>query len=1091
MKNLLFKFAAHGQPIRYLQSVLIAILILSTQNVGICQETSMLNQSECTNSDHLHPGTHHKKDNTDYVDVVFNNVNKDYFEDDDHQLWKYYLNKEHPKVAEIEKYFNQASEEFSVPVELLKVIGQIENNWTQIGPSIDRGWGIMHLVDNDYSNTLEEAATLLAVSKEVLKDDAKQNIRGGAALLSKYYSATDEDENEWLRWFDAAKEFSALLNDELKTMQANRYFSTLKNGISSKTVWDELVTINAKPLLQIPQMNNQKSVESTDYPQAMADFTTCNYSSGRNHSIDAWVNHWIGLGTYYSAISTFQNCSENVSAHFVIKNDGEISQVVRVANTAWHCGSDTSPYNNGRSIGIEHEATAANPGLWNSEAMLQASADMACYFTDLYNIPTTRSLPGIRQHNEMPGEAGTTECAGNLPWDNWMGKLNACSGGNAPTPPNLITPLNTATNITTPINFDWSTVSGADAYRICVSTSPSGFNSNATPMFPNSLVNQPGNGGFTSYNWSGAQPNTTYYWAVRVNHPTNGIATSQVYSFTTQATCTTDSSEPNNSVGQADYVGAGTSYTLNNMCLTAGDNDYFRFYANGQNYYVRVRGYNTTTTGQYRLRYTRSGNTLTIETQSYNGSSTDTYLHLYDANGTTQLTSDDDSGSGYFSKIIYTIPSSGCTTDSSEPNNSTAQADYVGSGTSHTLNNMCLTAGDNDYFRFYANGQHYYVRVRGYVTTTTGQYRLRYTRSGNTLTIETQSYNGSSTDTYLHLYDANGTTQLASDDDSGSGHFSKIIYTIPVPSITVTNPNSSTTWIKGQTYTIQWNDNVPDNVVIRLYRSSSYVASITGSTASDGSYTYAVPTNLTGATNYRVRIYSTASSSISDYSDYFTIEDGSSSCETPDGLYAYGTNSTTTNLTWNNVIGASSYYLYYWNGSWIYMGNTTGSNVVISGMSPGNTYCFAVAANCSGTVTYLSYHVCITTAGGTLRTDGSESVELDLDNIQYSEDSEQFENIRISEEGIGVETISNVEATVIPNPVRVNQTSQIAFESKTTGTATINIVDMTGRTIYQNNIEVINGENQIDLEPFDMPGVYFVSIGIKSDIKTAKLVVLK
>jgi len=68
----------------------------------------------------------------------------------------------------------------------LKVIGKIENNWTQVVPSIDRGWGIMHLVENDYCNTLLEASDLIGISKQILKDDQFQNIRGAAALLAKY-----------------------------------------------------------------------------------------------------------------------------------------------------------------------------------------------------------------------------------------------------------------------------------------------------------------------------------------------------------------------------------------------------------------------------------------------------------------------------------------------------------------------------------------------------------------------------------------------------------------------------------------------------------------------------------------------------------------------------------------------------------------------------------------------------------------------------------------------------------------------------------------------------------------------------------------
>ncbi|MCI5191355.1 MAG: hypothetical protein D3905_16555 [Candidatus Electrothrix sp. AS4_5] len=60
-------------------------------------------------------------------------------------LWVEFLSRPHPSVATIKRYFMEASEEFGVPVELLEAIGQVESNWTQYGPTIDQGWGIMHL----------------------------------------------------------------------------------------------------------------------------------------------------------------------------------------------------------------------------------------------------------------------------------------------------------------------------------------------------------------------------------------------------------------------------------------------------------------------------------------------------------------------------------------------------------------------------------------------------------------------------------------------------------------------------------------------------------------------------------------------------------------------------------------------------------------------------------------------------------------------------------------------------------------------------------------------------------------------------------
>lgn len=360
-----------------------------------------------------------------------------------HTTWAYYLDRPHPSVEVLKVYFNNAAQEFGVPVELLQAIGYVENNWTQIGPSIDKGWGIMHLVQNNYCNTLNEAASLLHLPEQTLRDDAQQNIRGAAALLKKY-KGTEPDfaKNQLQNWYVAAKVFSGLLSYELRTLQANRYFSVIKDGARSTTLWGEQIILPKVPVLQLSFLEETSessgSSRSADYGPAISSFTSCNYSNTRNHAIDTYVNHWIGTGTAAGAVSWFQNCNAQVSAHFVINNSGSIYQIVPVASTAWHCGASGYPYNNGRSIGVEHEATVANPGLWNSTAMLQASGEMSCYFCDLYNIPTNQNItsPGICGHNSMPGT--NTSCPGTIPWSTWFSYFNTgnCSAPAAQQPAN-------------------------------------------------------------------------------------------------------------------------------------------------------------------------------------------------------------------------------------------------------------------------------------------------------------------------------------------------------------------------------------------------------------------------------------------------------------------------------------------------------------------------------------------------------------------------------------------------------------------------------------------------------------------------------
>ncbi len=95
-----------------------------------------------------------------------------------------------------------------------------------------------------------------------------------------------------------------------------------------------------------------------------------------------------------------------------------------------------------------------------------------------------------------------------------------------PSSPTLINPSNSQSNVSIPVSFDWNSVSGSSPeYRIQVATSQYGFN---TGNICNSgLVVNKNVGNVTAFNWSSSsvdnnsvcsvpQPNTTYYWRVKV-----------------------------------------------------------------------------------------------------------------------------------------------------------------------------------------------------------------------------------------------------------------------------------------------------------------------------------------------------------------------------------------------------------------------------------------------------------------------------------------------------------------------------------------------------------------------------------------------
>lgn len=141
-------------------------------------------------------------------------------------------------------------------------------------------------------------------------------------------------------------------------------------------------------------------------------------------------------GTYSGSISWFKNPASNVSAHYCIRsNDGEITQMVREKDIAYHAGIWS--YNT-QSIGIEHEATSTSTS-WYTDTMYRSSANLTRYATSKYSIPRTRTW--IIGHKET-GRA--TSCPGPYwDWTKYMILVQNDAAFVSTTVPNYIAPGST------------------------------------------------------------------------------------------------------------------------------------------------------------------------------------------------------------------------------------------------------------------------------------------------------------------------------------------------------------------------------------------------------------------------------------------------------------------------------------------------------------------------------------------------------------------------------------------------------------------------------------------------------------------------
>ncbi|MCK6529881.1 N-acetylmuramoyl-L-alanine amidase [Myxococcota bacterium] len=167
------------------------------------------------------------------------------------------------------------------------------------------------------------------------------------------------------------------------------------------------------------------SAFSTDYgPAAWVPASSCNYSNySRSGSDVRYVIIHTVQGSYSGCISWFQNCSAEVSAHYVVAGDGRITQMVLEEDVAWHAGNWTY---NLQSVGIEHEGYVSDPSDYTDE-LYCASALLTRDIADDHGIPLDRSH--IIGHVEVPG-ATHTDPGVYWDWDRYMDMvIHGCDGG--------------------------------------------------------------------------------------------------------------------------------------------------------------------------------------------------------------------------------------------------------------------------------------------------------------------------------------------------------------------------------------------------------------------------------------------------------------------------------------------------------------------------------------------------------------------------------------------------------------------------------------------------------------------------------------
>lgn len=285
-----------------------------------------------------------------------------------------------------ESFYVSAAREFNVPVWVLKSIAWTETRGRHEIPTDDHehgpaAYGVMGLRnDITLGHSLTQAAALLKLDPKVLRQSPKQNIRGAAALLSRFRNLSFRPEFESTdaavrakAWIGPMLELSGISDSEGIHDQESALIKLLNDGVAGNEFNGHF------DLPRVAELNAEGT--KPDYPLATLDLSP-NFTP-RALDLRFVVIHTT-QGSFAGAVSHLKNPAANVSAHYVIRSsDGYIKQLVTHQDKAWHARCWNSA-----AIGIEHEGFIDNPA-WYTEAMYEASARLVAFITSRYGIPVS------------------------------------------------------------------------------------------------------------------------------------------------------------------------------------------------------------------------------------------------------------------------------------------------------------------------------------------------------------------------------------------------------------------------------------------------------------------------------------------------------------------------------------------------------------------------------------------------------------------------------------------------------------------------------------------------------------------------------
>ncbi|UAA39420.1 N-acetylmuramoyl-L-alanine amidase [Paraneptunicella aestuarii] len=402
--------------------------------------------------------------------------------------------------AQFQKLFAKAYTTYSnIPEGMLESLAFVATRWEHRMPDgeenhlgMPQTYGLFGLYDseaNGFTNTLGMIANAYGVDQQAMIDDLETYVMATAAFIEREVVdnalqgksiesyrpvlaklsgiPTDNSINQYATnsfVFDAFNVLErgyddhginiknrpvqwqkAFTKDELKLLRAKGLFINADTGeislkgedVEPKASATKKDSEQGESLKADDGSESNYTISSTDYPPALW-VTSPNYSA-RNDTISHVAIHTM-QGSYSGSISWFQNPSSSASAHYMVRSsDGQVTQMVRESNKAWHART-ANPY----TIGIEHEGYVSNPA-WYTDAMYNSSADITSHICSKYSVNCGNAYSGsahsgvvtlsqtytVKGHQHYPDQTHTDPGI-NWNWSKYANLVNGGSGGGTP-----------------------------------------------------------------------------------------------------------------------------------------------------------------------------------------------------------------------------------------------------------------------------------------------------------------------------------------------------------------------------------------------------------------------------------------------------------------------------------------------------------------------------------------------------------------------------------------------------------------------------------------------------------------------------------